>query len=646
VTKLSAILDQIDNGSILLPEFQRGYVWNGDQVRGLMRSLYRGYPVGTLLIWEAAAGAAAVRGGGTKGARPRELLLDGQQRITTLYGVVRGKPPAFFEGNAKAFQGLFFNVHNEAFEFLSAVNVDDSRWVEVTSLFGRGLGPHIARLSTDPTLSDSLADYLTRLSRLYEILNRDFHAETITDPDIKNVVDIFNRVNSGGTKLSGGDLALARLCAEWPEARATMRKCLATWSGSGYEFTLAWFLRSVAAVATGRAQFSHLDKINPRQLKTALDDTAKHIGHFLDVVRSRLGLDHDRVLMGRYAFPVICRYLSLHNGSFASTPEMNKILFWYIHAAVRGRFTSSTETTLAQDYDAVEKNGVDGLIDSLERWRGGGLSVSPQDFEVATLGSRFYPLLYMLTRVKGARDFGTGLPLSHGMLGQLTNLQVHHIFPKALLYQHGYKRDEVNAIANFCLLTQESNLKIGKRPPVEYLAEVGAKHPGAIPSQWLPEDPSLWKVERYRDFLAARRELLAVAANDVLRDLRGGVPMPVQPTVARVVVAMDDADDARVQEVREFVEFLVDAGFTPPVLDAEITDPEGGGEVLAIAEAYWPDGLQPGRGNPAVLELDKDSDLARLESLGYEVFTSVEAMRRVVQRRNDEAAGLIPLNSE
>jgi uncharacterized protein with ParB-like and HNH nuclease domain len=77
MTKLSAILDRIDSGSILLPEFQRGYVWNRDQVRGLMRSLYRRYPVGTFLVWET-AGATAVRGDHKTGAWPKVLLLDGQ----------------------------------------------------------------------------------------------------------------------------------------------------------------------------------------------------------------------------------------------------------------------------------------------------------------------------------------------------------------------------------------------------------------------------------------------------------------------------------------------------------------------------------------------------------------------------------------
>src|SRR6476659_3166979 len=114
MAKLSAILDQVDAGTVLLPEFQRGYVWNRDQVRGLMRSLYRGYPVGGLLLWETESDQAAVRGGDI-GRGTRLLLLDGQQRITSLYGVLRGRPPRFFEGDSAAFTGLHFNVEEQTF---------------------------------------------------------------------------------------------------------------------------------------------------------------------------------------------------------------------------------------------------------------------------------------------------------------------------------------------------------------------------------------------------------------------------------------------------------------------------------------------------------------------------------------------------
>jgi hypothetical protein len=116
MAKQSTILDQIDAGSMLLPEFQRGYVWNRDQVRGLMKSMYHGFPVGALLVWETEGSGQAVRGGATT-AGPKQLLLDGQQRVTTLYGVVRGRAPSFFDGDPDAFAGLRFHVESEAFQF-------------------------------------------------------------------------------------------------------------------------------------------------------------------------------------------------------------------------------------------------------------------------------------------------------------------------------------------------------------------------------------------------------------------------------------------------------------------------------------------------------------------------------------------------
>ena len=94
--KISAILDQIDFGGLALPEFQRGYVWNRDQVRGLMQSLYLRYPVGSLLVWVTPTSGVVARG--NQGLQPGsvKLLLDGQQRITSLYGLVRGQGADFF----------------------------------------------------------------------------------------------------------------------------------------------------------------------------------------------------------------------------------------------------------------------------------------------------------------------------------------------------------------------------------------------------------------------------------------------------------------------------------------------------------------------------------------------------------------------
>jgi hypothetical protein len=644
VTKLAAILDQIDSGSVLLPEFQRGYVWNRDQVRGLMRSLYLGFPVGGLLTWETQADGSLVRGEASVTPALRVLILDGQQRITSLYGITRGRLPAFFQGDEKAFSGLRFNVEDETFEFYAPAKMrDDPRWIDVTSLFTLGLEHHIGALNAHPDTQPRIVAYMERLARLRQVLERDFHEEKITGEDktVDVVVDIFNRVNSGGTKLSKGDLALAKKCAHWPEARAAMRAYLDRWEKEGFSFNLDWLLRNTTAVATERAEFSTLDNVPVTEFQQALEASARYISQFLDVVAGRLGLDHNRVLMGRYAFPVISHLLHQNDGRFADFAETDRALYWYIHSALWGRFAGSTETVLNQDYDTASRAGIGGLISSLERWRGGNLIIDGQDFEGFGQGSRFYPLLYLLTRVRGARDFGSGLPLHSHLLGHLTSLQIHHIFPKAVLYAAGYGRSQVNAVANFCFLTQDTNLAIGKRKPEDYFREVEDKQPGALASQWIPQDPGLWRIDRYPDFLAARRELLANAANTFLDQLRSGKASGYgHPYERRTVIVEEIEDpDSRSDQVMAFVAELVELGCAEPAVDCEVPDPATG-DVLTIAEACWPEGLQPGQGDPVILELDSaEADLPRLKELGYEVFTSIESLRGYVRRRNQEAAG-------
>ena len=105
----------------------------------------------------------------------------------------------------------------------------------------------------------------------------------------------------------------------------------------------------------------------------------------------------------------------------------------------------------------------------------------------------------MLTRMGEARDWGTGLPLKSGLAGTMSQLEVHHIFPKSQLYQWSYTRPAVNALANFCFLTRDTNLQISDRLPEEYFREVESNHPGALASQWIPTDPELWKLGNYPD---------------------------------------------------------------------------------------------------------------------------------------------------
>jgi hypothetical protein len=235
--QIATILDQIDLGSMALPEFQRGYVWNRDQVRGLMLSLYRKHPVGSLLVWVTKTETANARGDGTLAPGSVKLLLDGQQRITSLYGIIRGKAPQFFDGDTRAFTGLYFNLDDEVFEFYAPLKMKDNPlWIDVTDLMQINAGEAIKRIVTIPELQANLTTYINRLNAIDTIKQIDLHIEDVAGEDktVEVVVDIFNRVNSGGTKLSKGDLALAKICAESPDARSEMKVRLTKWKKAGF----------------------------------------------------------------------------------------------------------------------------------------------------------------------------------------------------------------------------------------------------------------------------------------------------------------------------------------------------------------------------------------------------------------------------
>jgi Protein of unknown function DUF262 len=629
--KISTILDQIDLGNMALPEFQRGYVWNRDQVRELMQSLYRRYPIGSLLVWVAKTDQTDIRGDGSKAPGVIDLILDGQQRITSLYGIIRGRTPKFFDGNEWAFTGLYFNLESEMFEFYAPMKMKDNpRWIDVTDLMGVGIGQYIKQLYAIPEILSNVQQYIDRLNAITGIKDVDLHVEQVTGEDktIDVVVDIFNRVNSGGTKLSSGDLALARICARWPDARQEMKNSLRQWEKAGFYFNLDWLLRNINTIVTGEARFAALGDVPVHAFQEGLIEAQKACNYLLNMIAGRLGLDHDRVLGGRYAFPVMSRLLVSKGGKLQNARQMDKLLYWYIHSFLWGRYTGSTESTLNQDLHLIDASDdpLDRLINQLRLWRG-TLSIQPEDFRGSTLGARFYPMLYLLTRVFSARDWNNGLPLSANLLGKQSRLHIHHIFPKALLYKHGFTASEVNSIANFCFLTQEANLEIRDKKPKEYFEVVEKNLPGALASQWVPMDRQYWEIEHYKAFLTERQKLLAQAANAFLDELLNGMPSSValtdystELTLSATPTSMDEKD-----EVQSILSFVTTNGLPRPELDYEVAD-SATGETVATVDMAWPKGIQEEFSQPIAVVLEGNGEVTKaLNQAGYRFFTDTKS---------------------
>lgn len=643
--KISTILDHIDSGHMALPEFQRGYVWNRDQVRGLFDSLYRRHPVGGLLVWATASKTADHRGDGQLAAGVVKLLLDGQQRMTSLYGLVRGRAPKFFDGNAQAFTGLRFHLEDEAFAFYQPMKMQgDPLWIDVTDLLQKGtmgISDFVTRLTAIPEFAPKVGLYVGRLSTLLGIVDVDLHIEEVTGPDksLDVVVDIFNRVNSGGTKLSKGDLALAKICADWPEARDTMKVKLKQWAKQNFHFNLDWLLRSVNTVLTGEAKFQYLHEKSADEIQDGLKRATKHVDTSLNLISGRLGLDHDQVFFGRFGVPVMARYLDQRQQTkrvAMGAKESDKLLFWFVQAAMWGRYSGSTESYIDKDLAALEGEGagLDKLLEQLQFWHG-GLRAEPGHFTGWSKGARFYPVLYLMTRMGEARDLGTGLPLKASLLGKMSRLQVHHIFPKARLYSHQYKRPEVNALANFCFLTQDTNLTISDRLPENYFPKVESEHPGALASQWIPADKALWKIEHYADFLEARKVLLSAELTRRMEELLHGDnhwmarPASLAPMAIPVGGGITSEDEET--EIDELNEWVESQGLPRGNISYDFADPDSG-EQRAVFDLAWPHGLQEELSQPTAVLLNEDATTMGIAGeAGFKCFSNVKAFKRYVK---------------
>ena len=654
--KINIILANVESEKLTLPAFQRGYVWNRQQVKALFDSLYREHPVGSLLTWQTQRNGTHI-----------ELLLDGQQRVTSLYGVIKGKPPAFFVGNPKAFTALYFHATEERFEFYQSIKMKgDPFWFDVTEVMKAGAGGLREIIRNQFKDSDELLDddakwrIMGSLSTLVGLENKEFHIEQVTgdNRDVDEVVDIFNRLNSAGTRLSTGDLALAKISAKWPEVRDQMYNKVKIWAGQGFGFELDWLLRCVNAVVHGEAAFRYLHTTPKEIFKNGLERTVVHVDTTLTQISDRLGLDHKRVLFAKYAIPVIVRHLELHEAKFPDQKDWNLLLYWYLRAGMHGRFSGSTETKIKRTLEKIDgtPKGIERLLAEIgTTW--GRPQIIPADFDSWSIGAYSYPILYWMTRMGGARDFCTGIQLKTGLLGKGAKLQVHHIFPKAVLYEAGYPRPQVNAVGNFCFLTANSNQWISAAAPAEpsrfvkgshdddlrrmgtegYFPWVQEHHTDALESQWIPMDAELWKVENYPDFLEARRQLLADAANRYLTELNPEHSQNKDTAYRQRSGIAPSRPDSHISSVDEEEElknlqtWMASHGLPAGEFGYDLAgESETGNRV--IIDLAWPNGIQEGQGRPVALLLDEPAETYQIvNQTGYDCYIDVGTFKQYVR---------------
>jgi len=523
---IQELINAVGHDQYILPEFQRGYVWTETQVREYVTSLYRRYPTGSFLIWNTPR-PGLVRGTPSNSAKTFQLILDGQQRLTSIYAVVTGNPPPFYEGERLYFN-LYFNVKTEEFSYYKKTVMKDAwEWVPVTEFLKYGLGDY---LKTDGPLPAEKAQYLINfldvLNRLDQIKSYSYYLDVLSEREMEEAVRIFNFVNSKGTKLSKSDLALSQICARWPEARQIMRKAQDEFKGAGFDFGLDFYIRCTACVATESGRYEPLYRVPVKKIQAAWERAKKALDYLLNILRFDAFIDSSSNLATDMALVPLVVYLANGNAQFANDVEKRNFLHWMFMALMWARYSGSTETKLDEDLRALKsKNPTDRLRQNIIADRG-RIKLEAEDFVGRTVQGPLITLCYAAARAAGAVDWFNGLPLYNKLVGKSNNLVYHHVFPQALLYRKGgydssnqHDINRVNEIANIAFLTEGANLKIGASDPAKYLREVKAKYSSALTHQAIPENPSLWEINRYEDFLAERRQRLANAINEFMDQL-------------------------------------------------------------------------------------------------------------------------------
>lgn len=525
-TPIAELIKDIKDGALILPEFQRGYVWNRNQVRSYLKSLYRGYPTGSFLIWKTPA-PPKIRGDApADDSNSYRLILDGQQRLTSVYVLMEGEPPPFYEGE-KLFFDLHFNLVKEEFAYYKKTQMQNNpEWIQVTGFFKKGLAAFLQDVTAmDAVVRDFYFANMAKLTKLEKIRTYLYYMKELTELDMDRVVEVFDLVNSSGTRLSKSDLALAHICSKWPEARERFWEAQKFYADEGFAFDLSFYTRLTSIVATGSALYDPLYKTSIEDVKAAWPKVRKALDYVFSVLKGDAYIDRGWTFPSMFVVIPLVAYLATTGRSqFDSEPAKRSFLHWMFAALMWGRYSGSTETKLQADIEGLKAADPPGRLRENLIAERGRIKVEAKDLEGAGAASPFFPMSYIVARSRGAVDWFNGIALYQKQIGQSFGLEIHHIFPQAILYKSydssnaAHKR-MVNEIANLAFLTKQANLGISAKKPEVYLAKVIEKHSDALRQQAVPQQSALWSVPSFPEFLAERRRLLAEAINTFMDSL-------------------------------------------------------------------------------------------------------------------------------
>jgi hypothetical protein len=372
---VAEIADEFESEAIAIPEIQRDVVWSADQIKSLIDSISRGYPCGSLIYWQPREKDKQIVRSMIRPERqsanpkhiPRYFLLDGQQRVTALASVLldRHRVRELLPEMQDDLPYVFINV--KSFDLEAATDPAGHKfpWIEFNRLFSGSYKDDAGFGSLPASSIGKIHKYAQQL-RDYK-----FPVQIIQDQNYASVGEIFTRVNSAGTQLTGAEIHLARIVPYWNGITREFRKYRQELARKNYDLDLTFLMRSITAVECDVPQIKELadtiSKDRPsrvhlnrtwRQARGAIDKTVR-------ILQRDLSLDKSKYLTSKNALmPLV--YL-LAKVKRTGHLERNAVRF-FILAQLSEHYGGSGETTLRRDFRALTdtsqspKEGLEDLV--------------------------------------------------------------------------------------------------------------------------------------------------------------------------------------------------------------------------------------------------------------------------------------------
>lgn len=568
VTKL---IEKIDSGELGLPELQRPFVWKDQKVCDLFDSMMRGYPVGYLMLWECPT-LEKKKTIGTEAhsfEAPREVIIDGQQRLTSLYAVIKGKKVLNASYVEKEIIISYSPLQNKFLVGNAAVK-KSPEWIYNISkayntnsyTFTTAFLDRLKKSREDKGLTLTNEEIETISNNIVALVGLKEHGLSVfsikSSAEEEDVSEIFVRVNSKGTPLTQNDFILTLLSLYWEEGRKEIEQfskdSIAPKTGvtTSYnqitDVSAQDIVRVIMAYAfnRGRLQYgykllrgSDFDKKgqvdeNLREerfaiMKEKLPDVLNvHVWHeFLKAIMNAGYLNDTLILSGNTVFYAYAFYLIAKYRFGASYNEnLHLTSLWFFFAALTSLYSGSFESTIENHLNSIKE------MQTLDEYKQFILervssSLTNDYFNVTLPGSdgfavsgngnnAWFAYVASLNILNAKVLFSKSSLLTSklfevGTDGNRKSLEKHHLFPKKYLKSIGYKDRDMNQMANYAYIDWKDNQEILDEAPSVYYPVI-CKGRTAEEICLMEEENALphgWEKMQYEEFLEERRKLMA-----------------------------------------------------------------------------------------------------------------------------------------